>query len=519
MGSQLHLEAAHTHPGFDNYPYPLIHAAAAPTYTYALDARPPKRIRLETQQLTSIYPAQCPGPSWSAGTSALSPSHYHVFPQHIPPRSASVPPEQAKRGRKKKSSVPHHSDPFILEHMPFPEHQPWLKVKPRQRKAAVQVVEEDLVAPPESEAPNEGEALVLDKHADRIAALIAQKRRENDSKQFRQRMALQQRLHRGEKDELDRIIAASHDELKRKMELSAQGIFEESPPNGTELEFRTAKKQPALSPDESDDPEETVSSSSTHADRRLSHHRHSLQEHDHPSETRSIYMSENSELDEDLDELEPFHRAGAQFNSPEPILNPYAHTNQSTYYQRTISATQTLGVSNPAPRAAGNIYAPTMASQYSDSPRPWSSSQPWTRQMFHALPPTQTPEPERGEMEWARTRVGSHDSVLHDNAMRNIYLHARDNADFFGSVATTTTTTNSSSSSTPATGIAHMNHPNTIASPFTPSIEPEDPLSSSVLRSNMNMFTRQARENGVIGGNNNINISQAPRRNMFDKRN
>lgn len=525
MGSQLNMQAACLKSDPDNYEYPLIHAGAAPTYTFPTDARPVKRVRLAKRTLPSVNtklptdsPQQEIASAQPSGSFPRCPRGEYGSSQETPPpsRSASVPPEQPKRGRKKRGNQPKQSDPFIMEHMPFPEHQPWLKVKPRQRKAAVAVDDALPTLPPASEAPDEGEDLVLAKHADRIAALIAQKRRENDSKQFRQRMALQQRLHRGEQDESDKAIAASHDELKRKMKLSAQGIFEERPPDGTELEFRTSDRSSVESVEDAA-PEGFVAYRNACQDNTSSTDIQPSPGIDQSFDPHSLNASEHSDVDDELEEAEV---VGRQYDSPPPILGPYVHYNQAAYYQQTILTNRLLAVSGTAPaaQAVESIYAPhhhPYPNQYPDNPPGWSSAQPWTtHQMYHALPSTQTPELERAEMARARQRTDAYDVLPRDNGVPLMRSQTHDNYDYYASATHSVSTTNtSSSSSTPAVGVARMNHQVTLPSSSTPAAETETP----VLRSNVNIFTRQARENGVIGGNNNVVVPTTTRRNMFDR--
>lgn len=521
MGSQLNMQATNLKPDLDSFEYPLIHAGAFPIQTSPAADRPHKRIRLATRPLSSVNTNISPDQRWqetasppNSATFIKSPLADHGSSSQGPAlsHSTSVPTEQPKRGRRRKHNPQvTQSDPFILEHMPFPEHQPWLEVKPRQRKAAVPVGETTSIFPPESEAPDEGEALVLDKHADRIAALIAQKRRDNDSKQFRQRMALQQRLHRGEQDEQDKVIAASHDELKRKMELSAQGIFEQNPPDGTEMGFRASSMSSAGS---ADDIEQRgfASDNSSRQDTAFSGDMHHSPELNHAFGPLSIDASDSSDVDEGYAEQD-FNNT---YDSQPPILGGYVHYSQREYYQHTVLTNRLLSINSTAHAAHNveNTYSPpSYATQYADTSQNWNPAQPWTTQMYHALPSTQTPELERAEVPQARQRMASYDAYSRDASLHAV-RQPHDNYDYYASVSHSVSTTNtSSSSSTPAIGVARMNHQVTLPSSSTPAADSE----GSNLRSNVNMFTRQARENGVIGGNNNVIIPPAPRRNMFDR--
>lgn len=519
MGSRLNMQAAYLKSDPDSYQYPLIHAGAAPTYDYAPESGPNKRVRLTTQTFASENVDETASERWHETTYPQTSASFTQHPQgdHGPlqettaPRSAPVPTAPTKRRRRKKGDQPQSSDPFIHEHMPFPKHQPWLKVRPRQRKAAVEVNDTVPILPPASEAPDKGEALVLNKHADRIAALIAQKRRDNDSTQFRQRMALQQRLHRGEKDESDEAIAASHDELQRKMKLSAQGIFEERPPDGNELELRTSDR----SSDESAEDvasEEYLAYRNARQDTTPSTDPNSSQEFDNTYDPQSLGASDQSDVDDGLEESDV---VGVRYDSPPPILGAYVHYPQTAYYQQTILTNRLLAISGTAPgaQAVENMYSPqSYPNQYSDNSPVWGTAQPWTtHQMYHALPSTQTPELERAEL--ARQRRDLHDVTHRDAGLSYMHAHAQDNYDYYASANHSVSTTDSSSSSTPAAAVTRMNHQVTLPSSSTPAAESENLM----LRSNVNIFTRQARENGVIGGNNNVVLPTTTRRNMFDR--
>lgn len=521
MGSQLNIQDTCLKPDPDNYQFPLIHAGAAPTYDFPANDRPNKRARRGTQTFASPNDDTASNAQWhGVAVAQASGSHDQDLSAHdgsfegpMPPsNTTSVATEKPKRRRRRKGDQPPSADPFILEHMPFPKHQKWLKVKPRQRKAAVEVSDTVPVLPPASEAPDEGEALVLNKHADRIAALIAQKRRDNDSTQFRQRMALQQRLHRGEKDESDQAIAASHDELQRRMKLSAQGIFEERPPDGNELDIRTSDRSSGESADEAIS-EDYLAYRNARQDTTPSTDPNSSQEYDPSFDPQSFNNSDHSDIDGGLEESEI---VGVRYDSPPPILGAYVHYNQSAYYQQTILTNRLLAVSGSSSgaQAVENMYSPhPYPNQYSDNSPVWGTAQPWaTHQMYHALPSTQTPELERAEL--TQQRRDLHDVTRRESGLSYMQPQTQDNYDYYVSANHSVSTTNtSSSSSTPAIGMARMNHQVTLPSSSTPATEPE----SLMLRSNVNIFTRQARENGVIGGNNNVVLPTTTRRNMFDR--
>lgn len=517
MSSEVSFHAEYRGPSIDDYRYPLFNADAV-HFAYATDSRPSKRIRVAANGLSNVETGSTAQLHWEELGSAQSLNgNFPARPlsiqveEHGQQRPQSVPP-QSKRGRKKKSKQNPQDGSWIQESFAFPAQQTWLKVKPRHRKAAVQVEAVKEVAIPSSAAPDAGEALCLDKHADRIAALIAQKRQENESKLFRERMSLQQRLHRGEADHNDRLIAASHDELKRKMELSAKGIFEEQAPNGKEPALKLEERQPA--------PSHTPSRPSSVASVASSVPTSPTPALLESTEDGENEASEAGTDDSDIDEELPRHQLEGtdgpeQVKPPEPFIpqasqqpatmvvpSMYTPFEQAAYSQtQTTVTTQTFAFSN-APSESHTTQSfltqPRFTNQRYHNQHLWQSqpgqgpvSQPWTSQMFQALPSTTTPALSAREV----PTTTQHLSV--EEQHNNVF-------DPFGS-----------SSNTDAYGCPRSS---VLLSDDASSAEQSQ---STVLRANVNIFTRQARENGVIGGNNNYldpGGEGGKRRNMFDNR-
>ena len=521
MSSEVISQAVFGGPSFDNYSQPLSNTPALPA-AYVTANRPHKRIRLGASLPTQVDTNSNNQRGWERLGSAHSAngifSEQQVNVQseeEESQRPQSVPPH-IQRGRKKKSTQSRQEEPWIQESFAFPAQQTWLKVKPRHRKVAVEVATAEQVAVPASVAPDVGEALSLDKHADRIAALIAQKRRENDSKLFRERMSLQQRLHRGEADYRDKLIAASHDELKRKMELSAKGIFEEQPPSG---------REPALTPD-------TQHVAISYSPSQLSN---AAEGEACPATVPPTYLpptlletgaAENeaslqgmgnvSEVNEELSNSEEDESDIEDQTSPnEPPEPPYIHQaatvitpsgytsyGQATYHQtRTAIATQTFALSNaPSQHQATQFFLtqPRFTNQRYHNPDLYQPqleqdvlSQLWTSQMFKALPSTSTPVLDNREIATNTQLI----SVDEDNSIAFNPFRPPQTSDF--------------PRSRRGSGL------------LSDDVRAAGQPQPVVLRSNVNMFTRQARENGVIGGNNNyleMGAETGRRKNMFDSR-
>ncbi|KAK5943779.1 hypothetical protein PMZ80_004788 [Knufia obscura] len=520
MSSEVAFQTAYGGLSIRDYHGPFFSAGNI-AFEYAIDGRPLKRMRIAANVPSPVTTAHTSRPPPEELVSAQSLNGH--FPTHKATvqaeeqeqqRPQSVPP-QTKRGRKKKSEQKPQQGSWIQESFAFPAQQTWLKVKPRHRKAAVEVEAVREVAAPSSAAPDEGEALCLDKHADRIAALIAQKRQENESKLFRERMSLQQRLHRGEADDKDKLIAASHDELKRKMELSAKGIFEEQPPNGKEPASIPDKPQPpsphipsqgssvSFNPNRAPPVAANTPAPAVLQPRDLEREVSSDDETDELDVDGGICGGEQDESDtEDLADTIRLSRPAGLQQAPAMNAPPtYPPPGQPAYYQtQTAFTAQTFAFSNaPSQPQATQFFLtqPRFTNQRQHNPHLWQSqpeqgapSQQWTSQMFKALPSTSTPVLETTEI--------ANDTQHADFDEQNLTF------DLFGSSVTSD---------------MYGSFPSYALPPIdTSSIEEPPP---PILRSNMNMFTRQTRENGVIGGNNNYlepGGEGGRRRNMFDAR-
>lgn len=541
---------------FDDFHYPLINADAIP-YAYDPSSHPNKRVRLATTGLHvdtgRASQLQCDSVRSAAslnGAFPVQPVENRGLRQELEPRSASVPPRNKPTRRKETEPVTQGST-FIQESFEFPEKQTWLKPRPRQRRGVMNSPDDTTLFPlPQSKAPEKGEALSLDKHADRIAALIAQKRRENDSKLFRERMSTQQRLHRGVDDQ-DRLIAASHDELRRKMELSAKGIFEEKPPDGKELEFVLVESsipavheslpmdsvgttgQPTLPEDYSSDDDVDTSG---------------LQysfESDFVEETPST-RTDDSDIDE---EIVTAHAIEASVPLPQPNVSMTApqknYLHHSTdietnlYQSQTSTTTQTqihaisTSTHTVYPQSQLFFAQPRFANHRYNNPHIWDplltqqpAHQQWTSQMWQALPsalpPSYQAPPVLGSVDTPRPESQSLPASLPQQTQNPAYLQSIGmTQDFMHSVSDNYISCPPTFASIEIDnnvynhGIAQPQAASNSLSAFDLPSE-SHPAAS---RSNVNIFTGQARENGIIGGNNNwAEPVGEKRKNMFSNR-
>lgn len=219
---------------YDGITYPLINETAIP-YAYSTSSLS-KRIKLAGHNFAPIstsFIGERPAPSIRSA-SPLG----HSFPaqsrtsqgrsdQSLNRACSSLPPAKSSRASRQSADV--ESGKIVQETFQFPEKQIWVQPRPRNRRqqlAAKISQTADSPHPPKDAGEPEDDTLVLGKDSAKIAALIAQKRKNNEARLFRERMRRRQRLHHGTTEE-DRLIVASHDKLRRKMELSAKGVFEE----------------------------------------------------------------------------------------------------------------------------------------------------------------------------------------------------------------------------------------------------------------------------------------------------
>lgn len=567
MSSQLAFQTAHNHyqPTSPSYLDSYHHTDASASLNYR--SHPNKRVRIDQDCVdpTSVnrssqrrYSAiENSQPSLSTSTS--DPILPTTGPERVSQgRSASVPRLQPQTKSKRNAKQPtQNGSPFIIEAVSFPDQQPWLKVKPRRRKAAVDAAKD--IALPVTNPPEEGEVLSLDRDADRIAVLIAQKRKENEHSQFRHRMATQQRVHRGESDNGEKLIAASNNELKRKMELCAKGIFEDKAPSGKESAVNSDLKHATkLEPDAS-----SSASIPSHLVIDRTDFEDSEQYHNGAGhEQRSMFNTsdvndamngmhgnavESSDDEEDDGQIhsdtEPTLNAS---NDEDPSVSPqsYLQYQQNAYYQSMVSTQMNVGTRQaqvshlPQPMPANMVYQqqPVLLDHQQQHYVPnWYEEQPqlqdtsWTQQIFHSLPSTQTPVMHTSNLPQQSNNnnpsSSSSSSTINntqgDPAMQQ--QRQRNGVRLFGintsrgnsaspEATATVTIDNNSPEETNKQTSSSTNMFNSITSNLHPArFEVQPP----VLRSNMNMFTRSARENGVIGGNNNIGTTPVPRRNMF----
>lgn len=557
MSSQLVFQPPRDSPNTSQTSFPFLGSHNIVTTPLAYQHRPTKRVRVAD------------GQSCHNGTTSTVQRHReeHENPQAVriasvpnatacstfveqdsQQRSASVPmPCTQKRSRRKGQKPPQDGDPFIIEAISFPDQQPWLQVKPRRRKAGIDATKEPVLIPT-SALPEEGEVLSLNKDADRIAALIAQKRRENESSQFRQRMATQQRVHRGEPDKSEELIAASSDELKRKLELSAKGIFEDKAPDGKESEAEP-ESEPSLPPaspiqslgDEMEIVDSEVAASGDLATMQIPH---SPQRQDVVL-AHAPFINRADEDDSGEEEVNRFEavqtRAARHTETAVPVAPQTCLQYSQTAYYQTMVTTQMTMAANQAPllpiaqapqhTQLDMVYSQPMVAHHLQQYVPnWYGAQaqvqqPWTHQIFHALPSTQTPLLERSHI----AHEVEHDGLTREedsrpahsvSAMGQPSIQQNQMVNLFGSDPQYSSSNSSSSPEDTNESLHGHSNPSATTNLFSNLDSALNPAhfepQSAVLRSNMNMFTRLARENGVIGGNNNVAEMVAPRRNMFD---
>lgn len=411
---------------------------------------------------------------------------------------------------------------FIHEPFSFPETQIWLKTKPRQRKSAAISVQE--TASISRETPSEGETLSLAKHADHIAALIAQKRRANESRSLRERLVLQQRLYRGEEDTKDKIIAASHDELKRKMELSAQGIFEEKAPDGKSLiergdisvDGRRETDQARPVRDDVNEPASPIELIVRGSESQANNvHIPAVSESIFP---RAQDTNQRASLEiEDTDMVVPDRQSTT-------LATAHAAYRQIQYTTtQSITLTTASAYSQPSNFYVGQLPSNGQISYQAQSApavEQFPALQDWTTHMWRALPSTATPVLAQSTIILPSAHTPQQ-STSADCAMRASNIH-----------------TDAGSEEPTTDSLSHQMNPSDLAlggpgrsERFPPVSRVADTSSSlaraiedsqvtyppTTSRSNRNMFTGKAREDMLVG-NTNHHPEPERRRNMFSGR-
>lgn len=395
---------------------------------------------------------------------------------------------------------------FIQEPFSFPERQIWLKTKPRQRRGAAAAAVQDVVLPSQ-EAPGEGETLSLAKHADHIAALIARKRLENESRSFRERMVLQQRLYRGEEDVHDKLIAAGHNELKRKMELSARGIYEERPPGESRNEEseRDVSEQP-MSPNSANSESPIQLESRRSQDQADNARSSGVSGSASTPDTRRTSEQSSPEIDEADSAV-----LGAESNSLMTPLTVHHHMQHTTTQSITLTTTSAY----PHPPSL-YLAQPRFSNQRTyntqlQTTEQFPAMQDWTAHMWRALPSTATPILARSTviLPSAHTPQQSvsidRPSRVH-NSEESVNVHQqRDN---LGLPAAPT--------SVPDSSTFHIANDNSSMLARSVEVAQNDP-SAATNRLNRNMFTGKAREDMLIANSNHY-AEPERRRNMFSNR-
>lgn len=453
---------------FDSFTYPLINESAIP-YAYSLVSLS-KRVRLsgndsshiDTTRTTELQTLNVNSASPLrvdfAARLANNPSTEPI------PEQPSVPPRGRSSKAKQEPSVL-KSGTIIQETFSFPTKQTWLTPKPRNRQgplpAEVSLSSDKTgLSGDEVHRPQDG-TLVLGKDTDKIAALIAQKRKDNEAQLFRERMFQRQRLYQGTNSQ-DRLIAASHEELKRRMEMGARGIFEQKEDRldapASTLTTRDDKSYRNESSAESD--EDSTIDVSQNAD---------------PLEITSSTTKRTRGLHEwGLDVQNSFDPPEAGVTTRVVAPNTVTH---SAYPPTQAFLAQPRFANN----ALRNLYiddntmrAPITKHQTS---RTWQAFPQDTTVAIQAppvVPSIHTPAPNVSYESQQITQPEKPMYEQHDDRVNEVdvaYLDQSYHSD------------------------------------------------SMVLRSNVNMFTKQARENGVIGGNNNwLEGEGEKRKNMFSNR-
>lgn len=176
---------------------------------------------------------------WTASRSSGRALNPDLKPQ--PPRSRTLSPA-SRSGRRQHR--------FVNQPLEFPQGQRWVESTSSAKRSASEVrsVSSELSAP----EPDGGEELSLEKHRERIAALIARKRKDNEASRFRHKLARKQLAYLGVADPSEQTIAEAHQNLKRRMEASARGTLEtqdsaspqpthDTPDNAAESELQDSR--------------------------------------------------------------------------------------------------------------------------------------------------------------------------------------------------------------------------------------------------------------------------------------
>ena len=421
-----------------------------------------------------------------------------------PLKSSAHNSTSSTKGRKKYKNEPPsgntseaHSAQFIQAAFQFPEHQTWLKSRPRQRRGVTNIPEN--AATTINPTPVRGEILFLDRDSDQIAALISQKLQTNDSKLFRERMALQQRLYRGEEDEKSKIMTANHVKLRRRMELSSQGVFEgvQSQEKPEESSWNNSQAQQlAFTNDtyeqESDGRADAAShvATGTQVDGGDMTHENDFTasdnwDSDKPHSSEAGIVSINHELQSDtqgVQQVQPI-AVTEPFNSAQITLDSNFNP-----YDSNVASFQSLPTQN-------GLTVCEMQAWYQQSGRP---AQSWTTQTWNTIPSVSTPHI-------------MPNSVLQSLHTPQAHVLCSPIRDFHDRIEYHNSTDETDGSKGWDPG-SHVTQPDEATDENN-----ESTTQLSIPRAGKNMFTGQARED-VLNSNTSHHVDSEKRRNMFSGR-
>ena len=306
-----------------------------------------------------------------------------------------------------------------------------------------------------SDIPQHGKPLSPEKHADHVAALTNQKRKENDATDYRKRMSVQQRLHRGDENEAGKVVAMKHDDLEKRMQLSAQRIHEDSSQPESTYVLDIAE--------DLDEFEKLFDLS------------------DQPTISTLHSVEPNQQFGQDLydstDPLQEDETNTANETTQEQIISHSGSLKQATasYFQLDPEAPLlALPYTASQPYVPYFLTQPRFTNQRIHAPFSWPyPSQPWPQAMPHVSSATSTLQ------------------ALYSTSPGNLFTNGY----------------------SPKQDVLTTTRSDCLANPPTAQQASPRPIS------NINIFTRQARENGVIGGNNNYlapNENENQRKNMFN---
>lgn len=471
-------------------------------------------------------------------------------------RDAVVEEARGKKRARRKTKVKDIKEPqaaqWVIESAEFPPGQVWLEPKPKRKPQPVvispQQTATDEVVLRSEELTTMGEPLSYDKNQAEIAAIILQKRRENEVTRWRQRMLRQQQRHRREPDVASRVLEARHDELSRRIELSAQGGFEDSVPKGDD---EVVEINRSLSVDFGEDragvararSEARTDCDSAACDDRSRDGNESNTDCHAPHTTTTFATRRQSNLYRGLqqtaigcvaaDRGEDTARDTTKFTQPGSDTIPSLQLGPMSSAAGVIPAAPVLASSTPIVVATGKEPQPSNSSHLFDAYR--ADDEDMLARNLQILSGhsnlAYTPSSAQAHLEFPFYTSGSALHELHG-------LHRQNGSEGYSAPHTVqlmtafprTHSPSVAASAVPRTAADSQRSTTTTAIPAA--AEDSIPISTPVQVSDsnvpvqvktkssdihMNMFTGQAREPGVIGGNY-TPINNAHRRNMFSNR-